>query len=379
MSAALLPGEPPWFRVGADRVQLLRDGREAFPAMLEAITSAEREVLLEMYWVSADAVGERFRDALAAAARRGVTVRVVYDALGSLGLSYAWWSPVLEAGGEVTEFHPLSPLRPAFSLKLLEQRNHRKVLVVDGTLGFTGGINLSREWLPPEEGGGGWRDDMIAVKGPAAGELRALFYKTRRRFIPGALPDGVKALPQAHPGPVWVLASRARPKRLLHLEYVRRIRGARARVDLANSYFVPDRRVRVALAHAVARGVRVRVLVPERGDVPMVQFAVEAMFDALLRRGVEVYSLPGPMLHSKTAIIDEAFTTIGSYNLDERSWRKNLEVNLAVEDAPFARHVRGWFERDLARASRVDLATWRTRHWSRKGAEWLARSFRKLW
>ncbi len=143
---------PAWFQVGADRVRLLRDGREAFPAMLAAIDAAAREVLLEMYWVGADAVGELFRAALARAARRGVVVRVVYDALGSLDVSLDWWAPVTDAGGEVIEFHPLSPLRREFRMKLLEQRNHRKVLVLDGTLGFTGGINLGLEWLPVEEG-----------------------------------------------------------------------------------------------------------------------------------------------------------------------------------------------------------------------------------
>jgi cardiolipin synthase len=370
---------PRWFPVGEDRVRLLRDGREAFPAMLEAIDAAEREVLLEMYWVGADAAGELFRHALTRAATRGVTVRVVYDALGSLNIDIAWWAQLVAAGGEVLEFHPLSPLRREFRLNLVEQRDHRKVLVVDGRIGFTGGINLSIEWLPVEQGGSGWRDDMIAVVGPTAEELRTLFYRTRRRLVSGPLPEDVALIRRTHPRPVWVLASRALPKRLVHREYLFRIQTAKRHVDLANSYFIPERRVRIALARAVARGVRVRVMVPARGDVPAVQFAVEAMFDALLRRGIEIYSMPGPMLHAKTAIIDDEFTTVGSYNLDERSWRKNLEVNLAVLDGDFARHVRKWFEYDLAGSKRIDLATWRTRSWMRRLAEWLALMFRKLW
>jgi len=370
---------PPWFPVGDNRVQLLRDGREAFPAMLDAIDRAEREVLLEMYWVGADIAGERFRNALTRAALRGVQVRVVYDALGSLNVDLAWWSPVTAAGGEVLEFHPLSPLRREFRLNLVEQRDHRKVLVVDGNIGFAGGINLSIEWLPVEDGGSGWRDDMIAVIGPTAQELRTLFYRTRRRLVREPLPADVAPILRAHPRPVWVLASRALPKRLVHREYLFRIRTAKRHIDLANSYFVPERRVRIALARAVARGVRVRVMVPARGDVPAVQYAVEALFDALLRRGIEVYSMPGPMLHAKTAIIDDEFTTIGSYNLDERSWRKNLEINLAVEDADFARYTRTWFEDDLRRCKRIDLATWRTRPRTRVIAEWLSLAFRKLW
>jgi len=369
---------PPWFPVGRDAVRLLRDGREAFPAMLEAIDSATREVLLEMYWVGADAAGRLFRTALTRAAVRGVVVRVVYDALGSLDISPDFWTELRAAGGEVIEFHPLSPLRREFQMKLVDQRDHRKILVVDGAVGFTGGINLGVQWLPEEQGGLGWRDDMISVRGPAAEELRTLFYRTRRRFVREPTPADVQPLSRDHTRPVWVLSSRALPRRLVHREYLVRIKQARTSVDLANSYFIPERRVRAALARAVARGVRVRVLVPERGDVPIVHFAVEAGFDTLLRRGIEIYTMPGPMLHAKTAIIDDEFTTIGSYNLDERSWRKNLEVNVAVWDGAFARYVRSWFERDVARSKRVDLATWRTRPWTRRAAEWIALVFRKL-
>jgi cardiolipin synthase len=231
----LAVNEPTWFEVGADRVRLLRDGREAFPAMLAAIDGAKREILLEMYWVGADTAGELFRDALANAAVRGVTVRVIYDSLGSLDVSPEWWGSVTQAGGEVIEFHPVSPLRREFQVKLLEQRDHRKVLVVDGHLGFTGGINLSHEWLPVEQGGLGWRDDAICVDGPAAQELRTLFYRTRRRSVRGRLPADVVPIIRQHPRPVWVLASRALPFRLLHREYIARIRGAQKSIDIANS------------------------------------------------------------------------------------------------------------------------------------------------
>jgi cardiolipin synthase len=264
-------------------------------------------------------------------------------------------------------------------VKLLEQRDHRKILVVDSELGFTGGINLSIEWLPREQGGAGWRDDMIGVEGPAAQELRTLFYRTRRRFVRGPLPPDVLPILPTHARPVWVLSSRALPKRLVRREYATRIQRARRRIDIANSYFVPDRRVRRALGRAVARGVRVRVLVPERGDVPIVHFAVESLFETLLRQGIEVYLMPGPMLHAKTAVIDDEFTTIGSYNLDERSWRKNLEVNLAVKDDAFATYVGGWFEHDLLVARRLDLKTWRERSLGRIAVEVLARSLSKLW
>lgn len=371
--------DAPWFPVGSDSVRLLRDGVQAFPAMLHAIGEARREILLEMYWVGDDAVGAVFRDALCERARAGVRVCVIYDAVGSIGITPAWWRPLFSAGGRAVEFHSISPLDPRFRLERVETRDHRKLLVVDGAAGFTGGINLALPWLPPTPRGGAWRDDMIQVHGPAAEELRTLFFRTWRSLTRERAPGDVRTLPRRRTRPVWLLASQWRFRRSIHREYLVRINQARQRIDIANSYFVPDRSVRAALFRAVARGVVIRVLLPANSDVPIVQYAVEALFETLLKRGIQIWALPGPMLHAKTAIIDERFTTIGSYNLDRRSWRKNLEVNLAVEDAGFARHVRQWFERDLAGSTRINLDSWRGRSLSRRGLEWASYTLRKLW
>jgi len=382
MSAALVASDvsdAPWFSVGGDSVRLLRDGVQAFPAMLQAIGSARREVLLEMYWVGDDAVGASFREALVERARAGVRVCVIYDALGSIGITPAWWRPLFAAGGRAVEFHSISPLDPRFQLERLEMRDHRKLLVVDGADGFTGGINLALPWLPTGPRDTAWRDDMVQVRGEAAQELRTLFFRTWRRLTRERPPGDVLTLRRRRDRPVWVLASQWRFRRSIHREYLVRINRARERIDIANSYFVPDRNVRSALYRAVRRGVAIRVLVPSTGDVPVVQLAVEALFESLLRRGVRIWALPGPMLHAKTAIIDDRFTTIGSFNLDQRSWRKNLEVNLAVEDARFAQHVRRWFELDLERATPVDLEAWRQRSLSRRGLEWASYALRKLW
>lgn len=368
----------PWFPVGQDHVRLLRDGAQALPAMLDAIARAEREVLLEMYWIGNDAVGRKFRDALVERARAGAKVCVIYDALGSLGVTLDWWAPLVAAGGRVGEFHGLSPLDARFRFAQVELRDHRKLLVIDSLCGFTGGINLADPWMPADLGGGGWRDDMVEVRGEAAQELRTLFYRTWRKLTRARPPADVRP-PSRMPGRrVRVLAS---PRRTgsIHHEYLVRIGAATDRIDIANSYFVPDRRVRMALFRAVRRGVRVRVLVPRKGDVPIVQLAVEALFEKLMRRGVEIWVFPDRMLHAKTAIIDEVFTTIGSFNLDRRSWRKNLEANLAVQDVAFARHVRSWFERDLEIAVRIDPATWRERSLARRGLEWISYAARRLW
>jgi cardiolipin synthase len=372
-------GDAPWFQVGGDAVRLLRDGAQAFPAMLEAIASAAREVLLEMYWIGADPVGVAFRDALAERARAGVTVRVIHDAVGSLGINEVWWAPLIAAGGHVAEYASISPLDPHFRLERIERRDHRKLLIVDGRRGFTGGINLASPWLAPEDGGAGWRDDMVEVTGEATDEMRTLFFRTWRKVTLEPPPPDVRPLTRRRTRPVWVLASQWRTRRSMHREYVVRIRAARHRVDIANSYFVPDRKVRAALFQAVRQGAEVRVLIPARGDVPVVQYASEALFDTLLRHGVQLWTLPGTMLHAKTAIIDDAFTTIGSYNLDERSWLKNLEINVAIEDAPFAQHVRRWFEHDLSRAVPVGLEVWRDRSLLRRGFEWASYALRRLW
>ncbi len=382
------PPDSPWFQVGTDRVRLLRDGVEAFPTMLEAIARAKREILLEMYWVGADEVGTKFREALAERARRGVSVRVVYDAVGSLSITPSFWDEVVAAGGEVREYHPLSPLRPAFDLARVEQRDHRKILVVDGETGFTGGLNLASPWLALEDGGEGWRDDVIEVEGACAAELRTLFYKTWRRLwllgLPHDLsrshvPPDLAPLTRRPTGKVYVLASLRRSRRNLRREYLARLNHARKSIEIANSYFLPDRAVRSALYRAVLRGARVRVLVPSKSDVAVVQFALEAMYESLLRHGVELFCHRGPMMHAKTAVIDDSFATIGSYNLDERSRAKNLEVNVAVHDQAFAKHVRTWFDRDVERAQRIDLYEWRARPLVRRGVEYVAYALRKLW
>jgi cardiolipin synthase A/B len=378
----------PWFKVGGDEVRLLRDGVEALPAMLAAIAAARREVLLEMYWIGPDAVGTKFREALVEKARAGVTVRVIYDAIGSLAIAPSFWDSLVRVGGEVREYHPLSPLKPAFELARIEQRDHRKILVVDSIRGFTGGLNLARPWLPIEDGGEAWRDDMIEVVGYASSELRTLFYKTWRRMgfrrLPhdplGLLagPSDLVPLSKRPTGKVFVLASQRRSKRNLRREYLSRLNRSQSSIEIANSYFIPDRNVRNALYRAVLRGVRVRVLVPSKSDVAVVQYALEALYESLLRNGIEMYCHSGPMMHAKTTIIDDRFATIGSYNLDERSQTKNLEVNIAVEDDAFATYVRKWFDRDVETSTHIDLYEWRARPLVRRGFEYMAFALRKL-
>ena len=370
--------EPPWFTIGSDRVRLLRNGAEAFPAMLAAIERAEQQILLEMYWVGDDSVGRAFRDALVAKARSGVQVRVIFDGLGSFAMPRSWWSALRKAGGEVAEFHAIWPFGTNFEWSRIERRNHRKILIIDNHTGFCGGLNMSRQWATREMGGEEWRDDALELIGPITQELQALFFTTWRRMKHPLERHKSRSKLNKPSGKVWLLTSDARRRRNVHDEYVRRIQGAHEMIDIANPYFVPTVAVRRALYHAVRRGVRVRVMVPIRGDLALVQFAVEALFDSLLQHGIEIYAHRGAMMHSKTAIIDSSFTTIGSYNLDERS-RHNLEANIAIEDEAFARHVRASFEHDLSSSARIDLTWWRSRDFSRRACEWVAFALREFW
>ena len=335
-----------------NRVRLLHDGCQVLPAMLEAIKRAEHEVLLEMYWFASDAVGLRFADSLMERAKAGLTVRVIYDAVGSIEAEDAMFDAMRRAGVEVFEFNPIAPWRARFSFARINRRNHRKLLVVDGKLAITGGVNLGNPWAPKHEGGGGFRDDAIEVVGEAAGELRLLFH----RSFPGPLiPLPPPKLPpeQCH---VTVLASDLRAERRgIYDGYLNAIARANREVIICNSYFIPTRPVRRSLARAVSRGVRVRVLVPRDTDVKVAQLASRHLYARLLRAGVEINEWVGGILHSKTAIVDDDWCTVGSFNFDTLSIQNNLELNIAVGSAEINRALRERVEQDFASSTPIDL------------------------
>ena len=345
--------------------------------MLGAIAAAKDEIVLEFYWITPGVVGRRLREALVERAANGVRVRVIYDSLGSRGMTTDWWRLLEEVGGDVREYNSILPFHDTFRLDHLMQRDHRKLLVVDGEAGFLGGINFGDEWLPEDEGGAAWRDHAIAVRGDVAREIRSLFFRTWRRVTHEPAPTDLAPLTPPRDRLVYVLASQRRRRRSIHREYRARIAAARRSIDLAHSYFVPDVAIRRGLYGAAARGVRVRLLLPEVSDVPGLQFFVEAMFDTFLRHGLEIYALPPPMLHSKLAIVDGRFVTVGSYNLDE-GLRKNLEANIAIVDERFAAHVERSFENDVAQATRIDRVAWDKRSLVRRGAEWIALTVRGM-
>jgi cardiolipin synthase len=367
--------------IAGNEVALHRDGTEAYPAMLEAIAAAREQVLLEMYWFDSDRAGRRFADALGAAARRGVEVAVLYDAVGSIGADPAMFTELRRAGAHVVEFGPVAPWRRRFRLERLTRRDHRKILVVDGEIGFTGGCNIADAWLSLEDSGRAWRDDMISVRGPAARGLMLSVLGIWRRT--GGVP--LLHIRRSLPPPVGetrvsVLgeASFLREQREISRAYLSEIYRAKKRAWIRNAYFLPDRRVRHALGRAAARGVDVRVLMPGESDVELVRHASRATWGYLLRRGVRLFEWQPGILHAKSAVIDGRWSTIGTFNLDYLSLRSNLEVNASVDDEVFGAVMEGSFLRDLEDSREIDRQAFFYRPLGERLLEFVAYRFRKF-
>ena len=382
----LLQRDAPSFEavVASHRIALLHDGEACFPGMLSAIARAEREVLLEMYWFDSDATGRKFAAAMIERARAGVRVCVIYDGFGSVEADDAMFDEMRVAGCEVYEYNPIAPWRRRFRLGRLGIRDHRKLLVVDGRIAFTGGVNIGNPWASPRDGGQGWRDDMIRIEGPVALRIRAVFQRTWLDLGGSELAtldgSGVAGPPDATEGRVLVLSSDyKRQQKQIRRAYLAEIRRAARYIFIANSYFVPDRIVRRSLARAVRRGVDVRVLLPAESDVKAVYYAARALYTWILKRGIKIYEWHGgTVLHSKWGVIDDHWCTVGSFNLDYRSWRSNLELNVAVEDRAVAQAMRRRFELDLEQAERIELRAWGYRPLLTRLLEAFFYLFRKL-
>lgn len=360
-----------WHAVGSDSIRLHRDGVSMFPPLLEAIAAARSEILLEMYWFRNDAAGTPVRDALVTAAKRGVRVRVIYDAFGCRNVPQSFWRPIdAERAGATRMFGPVTPWRKRFRLDRVFHRDHRKLIAIDGEHAFVGGINIGVEWWP-HDGKTAWRDDAIELVGPTAKEVRALFWRTWRR-MGGWVPNGVSSIPPEGNGAVWLIANdrRLSSRREIRRTYLQEIERARISIDIANAYFLPDREVVRALVAARRRGVPVRIMVPERSDVPQVTLAQRSLVRRLVESGIEVYAFRNSMFHAKTAAIDD-FATSGSYNLDYRSWHYNMESNIAVFDRAFADSVRASFGRDLELSAPITVEYLASRPLLEKASGWL--------
>lgn len=332
--------------LSGNAVDLLIDATAHYEAWLAAICGARQRVLLENYIIRDDEVGRAFRDALVERARAGVFVAVVVDWLGCLGQSgRAFWAPLRAAGGEVRVFNPLQLGEPLGWVS----RDHRKLLVVDGELGFLSGVCISAKWLgDPARGVPPWRDTGVALRGPAVAELEAAFAQSwgetgaaLRPFAEAPEP----AMPAAHVS-LRLIATQPSTAATYRLDQLIAAM-ARKTLWLTDAYFVGLAPYVQALVAAARDGVDVRLLVPGSSDIPIVAGMSRSGYRPLLKAGIRVFEWNGSMLHAKTAVADGQWARVGSSNLNIASWLGNRELDVAVEDAGFAGQLAAQYEQDL--------------------------------
>ncbi|QNN45272.1 cardiolipin synthase [Thermomonas brevis] len=337
-------------------VRLLIDGGHKYPALLEAIAQARDHVHLEYYIYNPDRTGGALLDALVERARAGVKVRLLVDAMGSKLAKRRFFAPLVEAGGELAWFHPARPWtlwkRPWMNL-----RTHRKIVVIDGRVGFLGGINITDE-EDERLREDAYRDLHLRVEGDIVRSLQEVFvedwaYATQRTDFVG---DVVRAMPPAQTGPMraqLLTSGPDSPWEAIHRMYVGAIHAATRRVWLTTPYFVPGEAAMMALTSAALGGLDVRLLVPRMSDSKLVTYCVRSYYDDLLAAGVKVYEYGPRMLHTKALLVDDALAVIGSANFDHRSFRLNFEASLLFEDAAVAGELAQLIEREFASAPRV--------------------------
>jgi cardiolipin synthase len=339
------------------RIDFFDRGREAIDAMLEAIDGAEHHVHLETYILRADETGRRVLSHLEARAEDGISVRLIFDAVGSRGLDRRALARLENAGASIVEFNPPSQWLWRFRPR---QRDHRKMLLVDGRVGFLGGLNIGDEYVDEDADGPTWRDAHIRLEGPALTELQALFvenwfrcdgesFEWRSLVTPEKGAQGDRSVAILADGPKY----RRRRLRSVFLDELRR---AKSHVLLVSPYFAPGLKVLDALAEASDRGVRVELLLAGQSDHPILRRAVREFIPRLLRRGVRVFEDPRRMMHAKLAVFDDSLAVVGTSNLDRQSLQHSCEVNAVIEGHEAAKWILDHFGTDILDVSPIDRA-----------------------
>lgn len=364
LGPAILPGNEILPLVNGDRI---------FPAMLGAIESARASVCLETFIYWSGPVAERFTAALAAAAGRGVRVHVVFDWIGTRGRAPRLLTQLREAGVEVEVYRELS----WWHIGRINNRTHRKLLIVDGKIGFTGGVGIAAQWEGDAQDPGHWRDTHYRVTGPVVAQMQAVFLDNWIKATGTVLhgPEYFPLLEAAGDMDAQMFGSSpAGGADSMQLMFMLALSAARRSIDIASSYFVPDRLTVNALVAAARRGVVVRVLVPGgHADVPLARRASRACWPRLLRAGIALHEYSPTMMHAKLVVIDGHWTTIGSANLDSRSFWLNDEANLNVFSDRLADAECRQFEADLGRSRRITWQDWRDRPFLDRVLDRLAR------
>jgi cardiolipin synthase A/B len=372
-----------------NKATLLQDGAQTYAAMFAAIRAATNHVNLQTYIIEDDDIGRQFAELLLAQQARGIQVNVIYDSFGGINTPKAFFDRLRAGGIEVLEFNPINPLAVAVPGSIYN-RSHRKLLIVDGQTAFLGGINISSVYTSGSavgQGGKGardgfaWRDTDVQLEGPVVAELQKLFLQTwekqrgqtlaAKEFMPPLKAEGndiVRAIGSTPDDPYS----------MMYLTLISAIGNAEKQIYLTNAYFVPDPQLLKALTDAAARGVDVRLVLPSRSDSQVVFHAGRSHYSSLLDGGVKLYERLGAVLHSKTAIVDGVWASIGSTNLDWRSFLDNDEIDTVIIGRDFGARMKAMFAADIAASEAIDPERWRQRGLPLRFKEWMARVWGRL-
>ncbi len=355
--------------VDGNRVDALLNGNEIFPAMLDAIRSAKETVTFETYIYWSGSIGEAFAAAFADRAKAGVKVHVLIDWVGSSKIDEAYLKEMRDAGVELRRYN-----KPRwYTIGRVNNRTHRKLLVVDGRVGFTGGVGVADKWLGNAQSPEHWRDTHFRIEGPAVAQFQAAFLDNWTKAT-GAVLHGTPYFPPLKPAGThraqMFISSPGGGAESMQLMYLLSIGAATRSIRLSMSYFVPDDVAIASFADALQRGVKVQLILPgEHIDTEVVRRASRAQWGKLLRAGAEIYEYQPTMFHCKVMIVDDLWVSVGSTNFDNRSFSVNDEANLNVYDAVFAQRQSAVFEEDLKRSRRISLKEWEDRPWREKLVE----------
>lgn len=362
-SMGLLLGPPV---ISGNRFEVLLNGDEIFPSMLEGIASAQKTITFETFIYWSGAIGEQIASALSEKARAGVAVHVLLDWVGSQKMDRHYLQMLKDAGAEVIQYH-----KPHWTgLGRMNDRTHRKLLVIDGRIGFTGGVGIAQEWTGHAQDDMHWRDSHFRVMGPVVGHMQAVFMDNWIKATGNVLhgPDYFPEADEVGDGLAHMFSSSpSGGSDDMQLMYLMAITAATHSIHLASAYFVPDKLTINAIVEAAKRGVDVRILTPGKHiDTHTVREASRACWGPLLEAGVQMFEYQPTMFHVKLLVVDEYLVSVGSTNFDSRSFKLNDEANLNIYDAKFARLQTQIFADDLAKSKRVTLDDWNRRPWTRK-------------
>lgn len=358
-----------------NKATVLNNGYETFREMLKAIHKAKHHIHMEYFIIKDSDIGRRFQRALIKKAKEGIEIRVIYDAVGCWRLKEDFFAPLREAGVKIKPFLPVT--LPFFGNRL-NYRNHRKILVVDGKIGFIGGINIGDEYIGKNKKMGFWRDTHLQVKGEAVYLLQVIFLRDWFFVSKEELDEMVYFPRQGFCGQQMIQITSSGPDsywEAIHQAYFSAINAANKNIFITTPYLVPSESILMALKTAALRGIDVRILLPGRPDHRTVFWASKSHFIELLEAGVKLYQYQKGFVHSKTFIIDDNFVSIGTANLDIRSFLLNFEVNAFIYDEDMAKEMKGYFYQDLQQSKQVFLEDYRKRPFTHKFIESVTRLF----